>query len=71
MFFDHSGRPIEDDDNAPIAGVDGDDPEDESEDDHNIANELAEIAKQDEADHAIREADGDVVKLQEINNSTY
>jgi hypothetical protein len=66
VFFDHSGMQIEDDDNAPIAGVDGDDPDEETEDNHDIENKLAEIAQQDKANHAIREAGGNVVELQEV-----
>jgi hypothetical protein len=66
VFFDCSGVQIKDDNNAPIAGVDSDDPEKEIEDDHDITNKLAEIAKQDEADHAIKEAGGKVVELQKV-----
>jgi hypothetical protein len=51
---------------CPIAGVNGDDPDEEIEDYHDIANKLAEIAEQDKADHAIRKVGGKVVKLQEI-----
>jgi hypothetical protein len=46
--------------------VDGTDDLDETDNDQDITEELTEIAEQDETDHAIREAGGKVIKLQDI-----
>ena len=65
IIFDKSGVAIEDDDDALIAEVDGTD-DDDLDDDQDITDEFAEIAEQDETEHAIREAGGEVVELQEL-----
>lgn len=68
VFFDRSGQPIADDNDAvSTAGVDGGD-EGTKDDGLDIAKELQEISEQDERDTAIREAGGDLVELQRIED---
>jgi hypothetical protein len=62
-FFDRSGQPIDDDDTVSIAGVDGDEEEDNDED---ITEELQEIAEQDGVNEATRDDAGDVIELQQV-----
>ena len=69
-FFDRSGQPIDDDDTVSIAGVDGAeerDPEEDDQDDRDIAEELEEIAAQDNVLGEIREVDGEAVELQAVH----
>jgi hypothetical protein len=57
---------IKDDDDTLIAGADGGEDLDETDNNQDITDKLVEIAEQDETDHAIREAGGKVVKIQEV-----
>lgn len=66
VFFDRHGNPIEDADTVQIAGVDGDTEDVNIEDDQDIADELQEIAEQEETDNAIRESNGEVIELQDV-----